>query len=95
MKEFVESLPDGWTIYLWMIFAAGILIAAGFMLRCAAKNAQFHEDIKYTVFNEDDKDKMDPEEYKKSREVIAHQTQLRNEYLEKKAETHAAKHAGR
>ncbi len=95
MKEFVESLPDGWTIYFWMIFAVGILIAAGFMLRWASKNAQFDEDIKYTVFNEDDRDKMDPDEFEKYREVIAHQTELRKDFLKQKAEAQSGKHASR
>ena len=92
MKEFIESLPDGWTIYLWMVAAAAILIGAVFLLRWAAKNDQFDENIKYVVFDENDKDKMDPEEYQKSREVIAHQEELRKEYLRRKAERYAARH---
>ncbi len=89
MRQFIESLPDGWTIYVWMIAAAGILVGAVFMLRWAAKNKQFDEDIKYVVFDEKDKDKMEPEEYEKSREVIAHQEELRKEYLRKKADRYA------
>ncbi len=92
MKEFIESLPDGWSIYLWMVAAAAILIGAIFLLRWAAKNDQFDENIKYVVFDENDKDKMDPEEYKKSREVIAQQEELRKEYLRRKAERYAARH---
>ncbi len=91
MKEFIESLPDGWTIYVWMVAAAAILIGAVFLLRWAAKNDQFDENIKYVVFDENDKDKMDPEEYQKSREVIAHQEELRKEYLRRKAERYAAR----
>ena len=91
MSEFFQNLPDGWTIYVWLIVAAGILIAAGFMLRWAAKNDQFDEDIKYVVFDEKDKDKMDPEEYKKSQEVQSHQQDLRQDYLKKKAEKRAAR----
>jgi len=59
MKDFFASLPDGWTIYVWMIAAAGILIVAAFALRWALKNSQFDEDIKYVVFDENDKDKME------------------------------------
>ncbi|MDH5544345.1 MAG: hypothetical protein OEZ43_02065 [Gammaproteobacteria bacterium] len=84
MAEFFQNLPDGWTIYVWLVVAAGILIAAGFMLRWAAKNDQFDEDIKYVVFDEKDKDKMDPEEFQKSVEVQAAQEKLRKEYLAKK-----------
>lgn len=86
MSEFVENLPDGWTIYVWLVAAAAILIAAAFMLRWAAKNDQFDEDIKYVIFDEKDKDKMDSEEYEKHREVMKHQEELRKEYLERKAE---------
>ena len=49
MKEYMQSLPDGWTIYLWMVAAAGILIGAAFLLRWGFKNNQFDEDIKYVV----------------------------------------------
>ena len=85
MGEFFRNLPDGWTIYVWLVVAAGILIAAGFMLRWAAKNEQFDEDIKYVVFDEKDKDKMDPEEYEKSVQVQNEQVELRKEYLKNKA----------
>lgn len=89
MREFIETLPDGWTIYLWMIAAAGILIAAAFGLRWASKNKQFDEDIKYVVFSEDDKPNMEREEYEKSRQVIAEQTRLRDEHLAEKAKRRA------
>lgn len=95
MKSFIESLPDGWTIYLWIIAAAGILILAVFGLRWAKKNDQFDEDIKYVVFDEDDKDKMSPEDFAKSRAVHADQERQRKEFLEHKAQQRAAKHAGR
>jgi len=91
MKEYIESLPDGWTIYVWMIAAAGILIAAAFGLRWASKNAQFDEDIKYLVFDEKDKDKMDSEEYKKSRAVNEDQENQRQTELKKRAAQRAAK----
>jgi len=91
MAEFVQNLPDGWTIYVWLVVAAFILVAAGFMLRWAAKNDQFDEDIKYVVFDQKDEDKMDPEEYKKHQEVMKHQEALRQEYLKKKAARRSAK----
>jgi nitrogen fixation-related uncharacterized protein len=80
MTEFIENLPDGWTIYLWLVVAAMILIAAGFMLRWAAKNDQFDEDIKYVVFDADDQEKMDPEEFKKHQEVMKEQAVSREEF---------------
>jgi len=86
MIEFVENLPDGWTIYLWLVVAAFILIAAGFMLRWAAKNNQFDEDIKYVIFDNDDQDKMEPEEYKKYQEVMKDQTEERKKFLKEKRE---------
>ncbi len=95
MKEFLHSLPDGWTIYVWMVAAAGILIGVIIGLRWASKNYQFDEDIKYVVFDKDDEEKMDPREYAKSREVIEHQTELREEFLKEKARRRAEKHAKR
>jgi nitrogen fixation-related uncharacterized protein len=86
MKQFIENLPDGWTIYVWIVVAAGILIAAVFGLRWAAKNEQFDEDIKYVVFDEDDKEKMDEDEFKKMKEVHKEQEALREQYLKEKAE---------
>ena len=84
MGEFFRNLPDGWTIYLWLVVAAFILVAAGFMLRWAAKNDQFNEDIKYVIFDDDDKDKMDPEEYKRHKEVMKEQEQARKEYKQRR-----------
>ena len=95
MKNFIENLPDGWTIYVWIIVAAGILIAAVYMLRWAAKNSQFDEDIKYVVFSKEDEDKMEPAEFAKAQAVVEKQEKLRQEYLKSQAEEHAAKHAGR
>lgn len=86
MIQFIENLPDGWTIYLWMVAAAAILIGAAFGLRWAYRNNQFNEDIKYLVFDEKDKEKMSPEEYERSREVLKEQEDERKEYLKKKAE---------
>ena len=81
--DFINSLEDGWTIYLWLIAGAMIVIAAIFAVRWAARNDQFDEDIKYVVFDENDKDKMTPEEYEKAMRVNKAQEELRNEYLEK------------
>lgn len=84
MSEFLNNLEDGWTIYLWLIFGAMIIIAAVFAIRWAAQNEQFDEDIKYVVFDEDDKDKMSPEEFAKAQQVNKDQEALREEYLKKK-----------
>ncbi len=81
-----ENLPDGWTIYIWLIAGVMIIIAAIFGLRWASKNEQFDEDIKYLVFDENDKDKMDPEEFQKSRDVLSAQMKRRDELLKKKEE---------
>ena len=86
MAEFFNNLPDGWTIYVWIIMAAFILIVAAFFLRWAAKNFQFDEDIKYVVFDETDKDKMSPEEYEKVKEVYKAQEELREKVKRKRAE---------
>lgn len=90
MTEFMQSLPDGWTIYLWMVAAGGIIIAAIIGIRWAYKNEQFDEDIKYVVFDEKDKDKMSPEEFAKSQEVNAAQEKRRAEVLAEKAEQRRA-----
>lgn len=91
MAEYIESLPDGWTIYVWMVAAAAILIGAAFFLRWAVKNFQFDEDIKYVVFDENDKDKMEPSEYKKSVEVQKQQEELREKVLKERAEERSKK----
>jgi len=83
MTEFMQSLPDGWTIYLWMVAAGGIIIAAIIGIRWAYQ--QFDEDIKYLVFDENDKDKMSPEEFAKFQEVNAAQEKRRTEVLAEKA----------
>jgi len=83
MTEFFNSLEDGWTIYLWLVAGAMIVLAAVYMVRWAAKNDQFDEDIKYVVFDENDREKMTPEEFKKAMEVNKEQEKLRDEYLEK------------
>jgi len=86
MSEYLNSLEDGWTIYLWLVAGIGIIIAALVAIRWASKNDQFDEDIKYVVFDENDKDKMDPEEFKKAMQVNKDQEALRDKYLEKERE---------
>lgn len=82
----MDNLQDGWTIYVWLIAGVLIILAAIFALRWAKKNEQFDEDIKYLVFDEKDKDKMSPEEFKKSQEVMKVQMQRREELLKEKQE---------
>jgi cbb3-type cytochrome oxidase subunit 3 len=77
MSNYIESLPDGWTIYLWLVIGAMIILSVVYWIHWGAKNEQFDEDIKYVIFTEDDKDKMDPAEYAKSREVIKAQMESR------------------
>jgi len=84
------ELQDGWTIYIWLISGAAILVGVVFGIRWASQNEQFDEDIKYLVFDENDKDKMKPEEFAKSQEVNAQQETRRTEVLaEKEAEARA------
>jgi hypothetical protein len=90
--NFFQSLPDGWTIYVWMIAGGLIIIAAIFGIRWAHQNEQFDEDIKYLVFDEEDKDKMSPEEFAKSQEVMKRQVERRKELLEEKAARQASRH---
>lgn len=80
--EFLESLGDGWTIYLWLIIGGMIIVACVYWIRWASKNEQFDEDIKYLVFDENDQDKMEPAEYAKSRAVLASQQQSRARTLQ-------------
>ena len=77
----LDKLPDGWTIYVWLVAGALIIIASIIALRWAKKNEQFDEDIKYLVFDENDKDKMSPEDFKKSQEVLKAQVKRREEVL--------------
>jgi len=84
------ELQDGWTIYIWLISGAAILVGVVFGIRWASQNEQFDEDIKYLVFDENDKDKMKPEEFAKYQEVNEQQEQRRTEVLaEKEAEARA------
>jgi len=75
------ELQDGWTIYIWLMSGAAILIGVVFGIRWAAKNEQFDEDIKYLVFDDGDKDKMSPEEFKKYQQVTAQQEKRRTEVI--------------
>ncbi|HKJ83261.1 MAG TPA: hypothetical protein VJ961_04485 [Mariprofundaceae bacterium] len=92
IDAFVNGLGEGWTIYIWLISGVLIVVAAMIAMRWAYKNKQFDEDIKYVVFDEGDKDRMDPEEYKKSREVMAEQMRLREEFLEKERQEREQRH---
>lgn len=84
--RFVEMLGDGWTIYLWLIVGAAIIVVSIFGIRWAARNEQFDEDIKYLVFTESDDDKMEPAEYRRSREVLKAQMESRERHLRERAE---------
>jgi len=86
MADFLNSLEDGWTIYLWLIAGAMIVLAAIYWVRWAARNDQFDEDIKYVVFDENDREKMAPEEFDKAMKVNKDQESLREVYLKKEAE---------
>lgn len=86
MANFFETLPDGWTIYLWLIIGAVIIVAVIYWIRWGIRNEQFDEDIKYVMFDENDREKMDAGEYAKSREVIKSQIDSRNRFLAKEAE---------
>lgn len=93
--NFLQSLPDGWTIYVWMVAGGLIIIAAIFGIRWAHRNEQFDEDIKYLVFDENDRDKMSPEEFAKSQEVLKRQVKRREELQRQRAAEEAARHAKR
>ena len=78
---YLDSLPDGWTIYLWLVAGAMIIVAVIYWMRWGFKNEQFDEDIKYVVFKEEDRDKMSPEEFAKAREVMKSQMESRERHL--------------
>ncbi|CAH1069842.1 hypothetical protein [Candidatus Nitrotoga sp. 1052] len=83
MESYLQSLDDGWSIYLWLIVGGLIIIAVIYWIRWGVKNEQFDEDIKYLVFDEDDREKMSPQEYAKSREVNAAQMLSRERVLKR------------
>lgn len=85
----LDNLPDGWTIYVWLVAGGLIILAAIFGIRWAKDNDQFDEDIKYLVFDEKDKDKMSPEDFKKSQEVLEAQMKSREEHLRAKRENNS------
>ncbi len=93
MKEYLQSLPDGWTIYVWMVAGGLIILAAILGIRWAHKNEQFDEDIKYLVFDENDADKMTPEEFAKAQEVNRRQVERRKEVLAQKEREQQGKDA--
>jgi len=78
---FIETLPDGWTIYVWLIAGAIIIAACAVWMRWGFKNEQFDEDIKYVVFNDADKDKLTPEDYAKYKAVMQSQLESRERHL--------------
>ncbi|MGA2708060.1 MAG: hypothetical protein ACLQJ0_09605 [Steroidobacteraceae bacterium] len=86
--HFMESLGDGWSIYLWLIVGASIILVSIYGIWWAWRNDQFDEDIKYLVFTESDEDKMTPADFKHSREVLKAQTESRIKHLQMKAESH-------
>ncbi len=81
INGFLESLGDGWSIYLWLVAGGLIIIACIYWIIWAKKHEQLDEDIKYVIFQEDDIDKMTKEEYQKSRDVIKAQIARREEVL--------------
>jgi hypothetical protein len=85
-STWLDSLPDGWTIYLWLVVGAMIIIAAIYWIRWGTQNEQFDEDIKYVIFDEGDKDKMTPEDYAKSQSVMKAQMESRERHLAEDAE---------
>lgn len=89
--NFLGTLSDGWTIYLWLVAGGMIIIASIYWMLWGLKNEQFDEDIKYLVFSEEDKDKMSPEEYAKSREVLQKQMKSRELHLEQERQARANK----
>jgi len=90
MNLHMSEWPDGWTIYIWLISGVAILIAVVIGLRWASQNEQFDEDIKYLVFDDNDKDKMDPEEFKNYQEATKRQEARRTEVLKEEAEKKAS-----
>jgi len=90
-SDYLDSLPDGWTIYLWLVYGAMIIIASLYWMGWGARNEQFDEDIKYVIFDEGDKDKMTPEDFAKSRAVMQTQMESRERHLAKIAARRALK----
>jgi cbb3-type cytochrome oxidase subunit 3 len=93
--NFFQTLPDGWTIYLWLVMGGLIILAVIFWIYWGSQNEQFDEDIKYVIFDKDDQDKMAPEEFAKSQEVMKSQMASREKHLARMAEEKARKHEKR
>jgi len=66
-----------------------IIDTAIYWMQWAYKNELFDEDIKYVVCDGNDEDKMDSEEFKKSRAVMARQMKRREKILQKPWEKNA------
>lgn len=81
INGYLESLGDGWSIYLWLIAGGLIILACIYWIIWAKKHEQFDEDIKYVIFQEDDQEKMSKEDWEKSRQVIKEQVARREEML--------------
>ena len=81
INGYLESLGDGWSIYLWLVAGGLIILACIYWIIWAKKNEQFDEYIKYVIFQETDEDKMSKEDYQKSRDVIKEQVARRDEVL--------------
>ena len=79
--DYLNTLPDGWTIYVWLIAGGMIILAVVFFIRWAHNNDQFDEDIKYLVFDKDDRDKMSAAEFAKSQQVLKEQMEKRERFL--------------
>ncbi len=91
MSEYLNSLQDGWTLYVWLVAGVMIIVAAIIAIRWAAKNDQFDEDIKYVVFDENDRDKMSKEEFEKAMRVNKEQEESRKVFLAREQEARAKK----
>lgn len=85
-SSYLDSLPDGWSIYLWLVYGGMIIVACLYWMRWGAKNEQFNEDIKYVIFDDNDKDKMTAEEFEKSKSVMKSQMESRDRHLARIAE---------
>ncbi len=83
----LESLGDGWSIYLWLVVGGAIILVSIYGIWWAWRNDQFDEDIKYLVFSESDKDKMTPADFRHGREVLKAQEASRIRHLKLKAES--------
>lgn len=67
--------------YAWIIFTVLGIIALFKFIRSGTMSEQFDEDIKYLVFDKNDKNKMTPENFAKSQEVLKSQIESRERHL--------------